>query len=124
MPDIEILEDKIIIRLSRLEKILILRRRDIEIPIECIREVKTFRDLDENYRSLILPRFRLLGFQLGKMFYGLFSTGLGRGLFYTRNIENTVIIFVKEQCKTPYKANIIVVDTPDTQKLEKLTKQH
>lgn len=118
MARIEVLENKLVIKLGTLEKILTAKRRDIEIPLECVETIKMFRQLSVNEINLILPKLRLLGLSLGNIVYGIFKTDLGRGFFATRNLEHSTIIFVKENCKIPYK--IIVVDTPDTQKLQHL----
>ncbi len=118
MARLEISEDKLIIKLNILEKILAVRKSDIEIPLECVEKIKIFRNLDESEINFILPRYRILGFSLGNIVYGIFKTDLGKGFFLTRNLENSTVIIMKEGCKTPYK--IIVIDISDTQRLQHL----
>jgi hypothetical protein len=117
MPRVSVDEEKLIVELKGIEKILAVKRR-LKITLNCIEKIVHIKDLDEVEREQICPRIRLGGFSLGAIKYGTFVTGVGRGFFATKDLEKSIVIYLSS-C-TPYK--IVVIEASDPETLETLKK--
>ena len=86
---VELTEDKLIVKFDPLEEIAGIKR-ELEIPISLIKDIKPFKDADV---KLIL---RLGGTSLYKIDYGRFETSKGWAFVATDHLDKSTVLFLKD----------------------------
>jgi len=95
---VELTEDKLIIKFSAWEEIAGIKR-ELEIPISSIKDIKPFKDADV---KLIL---RLGGTSLYKIDYGRFETSKGWAFVATDHLDKSTVLFLKD-----FNYDLVILD--------------
>ena len=105
---IELTEDKLIIKLSFAETLIAFKRR-LEIPISSITDIKPYKESGIEYPA------KLVGSSIGNTKYGIFETSEGKAFMATEDINNATVLFLKD---FGYKLVILDLDENTVQELK------